>query len=178
MKFAPRINTILPVALVLAGGIMLSFSTVIAADKPQAPIQIEADRMISQEQDHAVIFQGSVDAKQGELLIRTDEMTVYYSQQQDSQGKQTGSEVDKLICKGNVQISQGDWLGTGGRMDYYAAERKVVLSEDARAWQGQNMVAGKTITYFLDDGRSIVEGPVSAGGKTGNGKKQFCFHQP
>ena len=171
MKFLHRINRILFLTCTLFSGIMLSFSTVIAVDKPQVPIHIEADRMISQEQDRAVIFQGNVDAKQGELLIRTDEMIVYYSQNQNSQGKQEASEVDKLICKGNVQISQGDWLGTGGRMDYYANERKVVLSKDAKAWQGQNMVAGKTITYFLDDGRSIVEGPASADGKGGQGKK-------
>lgn len=162
-----------PILLMAASGIMLLFSTVIAAENPQPPIHIEADRMVSQEQDHAVIFSGNVDAKQGTLLIRTDEMTVYYSPSND--GEQTpgaGGDIKKLICKGNVQISQGDWLGTGGRMDYYAQERKVVLSKKAKAWQGQNMVAGKTITYFLDDGRSIVEGPVSADGKAGKGGKK------
>ena len=41
-------------------------------------------------------------------------------------------------------------------MDYYALERKAVLTGDAKAWQGQNMVSGKTITYFIDEGRSIV----------------------
>lgn len=169
MEFGHRFSMILLLLQVMACGIMLSFSTVIAADKPQVPIHIEADRMISQEQDRAVIFQGNVDAKQGEVLIRTDEMTVYYSQSQGSKGVQGASEVDKLICKGNVQISQGDWLGTGGRMDYYAGERKVVLSKDAKAWQGQNMVAGKTITYFLDDGRSIVEGPATADSKSKKG---------
>jgi lipopolysaccharide export system protein LptA len=31
------------------------------------------------------------------------------------------------------------------------------LSGDAQTWQGQNMVSGKTIIYYLDEGRSIVE---------------------
>ena len=31
------------------------------------------------------------------------------------------------------------------------------------------MVTGKTITYFLDDGRMIVDGPVEADGGGGTG---------
>ncbi len=150
--------------------IMLLFSTVIAAENPQVPIHIEADRMVSQEQDNSVVFMGNVDARQGELLIRTDEMTVYYVQEKEGAVKKKSSEVNKLICKGNVQITQGDWLGTGNRMDYFARERKVILSGNAKALQGENMVAGKAITYFLDEGRSIVEGPVRADGKEGQSK--------
>lgn len=154
-------------ALILAAsGIILLSSTVTFAETRQTPIHIEADRMVSQEQDNAVIFTGNVDARQGELLIRTDEMTVYYTNK-DKKGlpNKGAGEVNKLICKGNVQISQGNWMGTGKRMDYFARDRKVILSGDAKAWQGQNMVSGKTITYFLDEGRSIVEGPVNADGK-------------
>lgn len=159
MNFTPRFKMI-QLSTLLCTGILLLFSAVNAAENPQQPIHIEADRMVSQEQDNSVIFTGNVDARQGELLIRTDEMTVYYVQDPGDKEKKGASEVNKLICKGNVQISQGDWLGTGRRMDYYAKDRKVILSGDAKGWQGQNMVAGKTITYFLDEGRSIVEGPV------------------
>ena len=171
MQFRPRFKMI-RLATILSSGIILLFSTVSAAENPQEPIHIEADRMVSQEQDNSVIFIGNVDASQGELLIRTDEMTVYYVQDDNSEVKKGTSEVNKLICKGNVQISQGDWLGTGHRMDYYAQDRKIILSGEAKGWQGQNMVAGKTITYFLDEGRSIVEGPVSVDGKTDKGKNK------
>jgi lipopolysaccharide export system protein LptA len=128
--------------------------------------------MISQEQDNTVVFLGNVDARQGDLLIKSDEMTVYYDQEGDTSetAGPSGAKVKKLICLGNVQISQGDWLGTGRRMDYYAGDRKVILSGDAKAWQGQNMVTGKTITYYLDEGRSVVESPVAAenGGQGGD----------
>lgn len=156
MEFVQRINMIPFAALAVAAGIMLLYSTVMAVEKKQTPINIEADRMVSHEKQNAVIFSGNVDAKQGELLIRTDKMTVFYEQQEDKKEGAGSSEVKKLVCEGNVQISQGDWLGTGQRMDYYALERKAVLTGDAKAWQGQNMVSGKTITYFIDEGRSIV----------------------
>ncbi len=129
---------------------MIFLATAATAD----PIHIEADRMISQEQENSVIFLGNVDAKQDDIIIRSDEMTVYYAPSNKVGGS---SSVKKLICKGNVEISRGNWLGTGNRMDYFSAERKVVLSGDAKAWQDQNMVLGKKIIYYLDEGRSVIE---------------------
>lgn len=177
MKLSPRFKKI-SLALLLGAMPVLCVPPAEGVQKSSPPINIEADRMISQEQDNSVVFTGNVDARQGELIIRTDEMTVYYHQDDGKDGAGGSGRVRKLICKGNVQISQGDWLGTGNRMDYYAEDRKVILSGNAKAWQGQNMVAGKTITYYLDEGRSIVEGPATAdspakgaeGGKPGRVK--------
>ncbi|NLX19882.1 MAG: lipopolysaccharide transport periplasmic protein LptA [Desulfobulbus sp.] len=132
-----------------------------AAEDAPAPISIEADRMISQENKNSVVFIGKVDARQGNLIIQSDEMTVYYTEKKDEQTTGTDSrftnQVDRLICTNNVKISEGDWLGTGDRMDYFAKERKAVLSGNAKAWQGQNMVSGKTIVYYLDEKRSVIE---------------------
>lgn len=154
----------------LLAALFLFCTAAAGTEKGSEPISIEADRMISQENDNSVIFLGNVDARQGDLLIRTDKMVVYYVQEEGSgPATKNSSEVKKLVCTGNVQISQGDWLGTGSKMDYYAEDRKVILSGNARAWQGQNTVAGKSITYFLDEGRSIVEGPSTAEGSGGKG---------
>ena len=145
----------------------------VAAEQADPPISIEANRMISQEKDNTVIFLGQVDARQGTLTIRAEEMTVYYSNNKGknktkaagAQAEKPTSKVDKLICKKNVKVNQGDWLGTGDRMDYFAAERKVVLQGNAKAWQGQNMVTGKTITYYLDQKRSVVEQDTKSQGR-------------
>jgi len=128
----------------------------LAAEEPSEPINIEANRMVSQENNNSVVFLGNVDARQGKLTIRADEMTVFYSEKKAGQDKST-SQMERLTCKNNVKITQGDWLGTGDRMDYTAKERRVILTGNAKAWQGQNMVAGKTIIYYLDEKRSVVE---------------------
>jgi lipopolysaccharide export system protein LptA len=132
-------------------------------EKDDAPINIEADRMVSQEAKNSVVFIGNVDASQGKVTIRADEMTVQYEESEpggkkeaDKSGKGK-SKVKRLICIGNVQVTQEDWLGTGERMDYYADERKVVLSGNAKASEGQNMVSSDNITYFLDEKRSVFE---------------------
>lgn len=137
----------------------------VTAEESSAPIHIEADRMLSQEDKNSVVFIGNVDAKQGDVTIRSDEMTVYYTQSDNKSGKQSSSQVNRLICKKNVEVVQDDWLGTGNRMDYYAKDRKVILSGNAKAWQGQNMVSGKTIIYYLDEKRSIVEQDPAKSGR-------------
>lgn len=129
------------------------------------PIHIEADRMVSQEEANSVVFIGNVDASQGKVTIRADEMTVYYSQADKAKPKSQSNKVKKMICRGNVEITQGDWLGTGNRMDYLAKDRMVILTGDAKAWQGQNMVSGKTIIYYLDEKRSIVKQDRSKPGR-------------
>jgi lipopolysaccharide export system protein LptA len=140
-----------------------------AAEEASPPISIEANRMVSQENQNSVLFLGKVDARQGNLTILSDEMTVYYTEKKEgkesAKNTQATNQVEKLICKNNVKITQGDWLGTGDRMDYFAKERKVVLSGNAKAWQGQNMVSGKTIVYYLDEKRSIVEPDATTNGR-------------
>lgn len=134
-----------------------------------APITIEADHMTSLEKENNVLFSGNVDAAQADVRIRADEMTVYYSAAED--GKK--QEVKRLKCIGNVEITKGEWLGTGKKMNYLAKDRKVILSGDAKAWQDTNLVTGDTIIYYLDEGRSEVVGRPSAtvAGESGEEKK-------
>lgn len=135
------------------------------AGSSNEPINIEANRMVSQENGNSVVFIGNVEAKQGKLTIRSEEMTVFYTESKGGKDNATTSQMDRLICKNNVKITQEDWLGTGDRMDYFAKERKVILSGNAKTWQGPNMVSGKTIIYYLDEKRSVVEQDESSKGR-------------
>lgn len=137
-------------------GLGLASPLPLSAAGQQAPINIEADRMVSQENQNSVIFSGKVVAKQGAMTIRTDSMTAYYSDMPKGSDKAVG-QLDRIVCQNNVQIMQDDWLGTGKRLDYYAKTRKAVLSGDAKAWNGPNMVSGQTITYYMNEKRSVVE---------------------
>ena len=125
--------------------------------------------MTSLEQENNVLFSGNVDARQADVRIQADKMTVYYTNAEESQKQ----EVKRLKCSGNVEITKGEWLGTGKEMNYLAKERKVILSGDAKAWQDKNLVTGDTIIYYLDEGRSeVVANRASAtiGGKSGKKK--------
>lgn len=164
MYFLSRAAHTLAVA-VLAATLLLQTGPALSKDNEEPPINIEADHMVSKEQSNTVVFTGNVDASQGKITIRTDEMTVHYEEAgSPNKDKKKSSKVKRLVCIGNVEVTQENWLGTGERMDYYADERKVVLSGNAKAWQDKNMVSGKTITYYLDEKRSVVEQDASKQG--------------
>jgi lipopolysaccharide export system protein LptA len=143
--------------------------------KAESPISIEADQMSSTEETNTVLFTGDVDAKQGDLRVRSDKMTVFYTDQDTDAKEQlsTTQQVEKLICVGNVEITRTDWLGTSDNMVYFADKRQVILTGNAKAWQGQNMVVGEKIVYYMDEGRSEVVGgtAVSVGGEEEKEKK-------
>ncbi len=139
----------------------------------EAPIHISADRMTSSENDNSVIFTGDVDAKQGDVRIRTDQMIVYYSEA----GNRKKQKVDKLICTGNVEVTRGEWLGTGKKMTYLAEKQLVILTGNAKAWQDQNMVSGSQILYYINQGRSEVIGGDSSSSSSGNGRVHMTIIQ-
>lgn len=154
MRLFPLLSRAACLAAVLC---CLAVLPVAAAD---APIQIEADRMSSTEKTNTVLFSGNVDARQADVRIRSNEMTVYYSAATPGKKgqKTTNQQVDKIICTGNVEVSKKEWLGTAKKMIYLARERQVILMDNAKAYQGQNMVSGEKIVYYMDEGRSEVVG--------------------
>jgi lipopolysaccharide export system protein LptA len=129
-----------------------------AVDEP--PIQIEANHMLSMEKTNTVQFSGDVDAKQGDVRIRCDEMTVFYTQAEKLTSKEDNKsqQVEKLTCDGNVEVTKGEWLGSSKKLLYVKKVRQVILTGKAKAWQGKNMVSGDKIIYYLDEGRSEVVG--------------------
>ncbi len=162
--------------------VLLFFSSF--SEATEYPITISADRMAAAENSHFVTFSGNVDVKQGDVRIRSDEMVVYYSpeknmpkQQKDVQQKQ---QVEKMVCTGNVEITRGEWLGTSDQMEYLEARRQIILSGNAKAWQGQNMVSGNKIVHYLDEGRSEViagKSSVDESGKKQGGRVQMTILQ-
>lgn len=126
-------------------------------------IRIEADNMISREGSNSVLFTGNVDARQDKTTIKCEEMTVFYH---ESKSKKKGKgKVKKLHCKDNVEVTNGDWLGISNIMNYYSAEKKMILSGNAKAWQGKNMVSGETIIHYMESGKTEVRK-----GKKGSGR--------
>lgn len=140
--------------LVLAGPVM--------AAENKTPIQIEADHMLSLQKNNSVFFSGKVEARQDGMIIHSDEMTVYYSSAEPGAAKpgpatSTNKDIERMFAEGNVEITQEEWVATGDTAEYFAGERKVILTGNTKVWQNNNMVTGDRFVMFLDEGKSIVE---------------------
>jgi len=180
---------LLIVCLLLPILLLTDWSAYVLAANPDAkPIYIEADRMVSDENQDVVVFTGQVQAKQDDVEILADEMTVHYSaaQTDDTAAKETGEgntksnkagentitkNINTILARGHVKIVKGDWYATGDTMRYYADERKVHLTGNAKAWQDQNTITGEHIIMYLDEGRSVVE----RSGPQGQRVKAFIY---
>lgn len=159
-------------ALVFTAFIFFITNMTSPASAADSPIKVEADHMSSLEKDSSVIFTGAVDARQDDVRIRSDKMTVYYTQKaKESTDAKVSQKVEKMVCNGNVEITRKDWLGTSKDMVYLSKERQFILIGDAKAWQGQNMVSGDKIIYYIDEGRSEVVADRTSATVGSKGKK-------
>lgn len=78
--------------VILTSLVVLGTSFAFAEDPP---IHVEADKMTSTEKNNSVVFTGEVDAKQGDVRIRSDVMTVYYTPKEKNSKKNEKEEGRK-----------------------------------------------------------------------------------
>ena len=126
-------------------------------------VHIVSDRLEAYEQQRQVIFIGNVIAKQGELTILGDRMTIFYleSENPESNDEGLGTKIEKIMVEGGVRITQKNVVATGERAVYFDEENKVVLTGEPKVQQDKNFIQGDKITLFLDSEKSIVEGGPS-----------------
>lgn len=137
--------------------LLLFFCQSGVAREQSGPINIEADRMESNQEENVVHFSGNVEARQNDFTILADRMTVYYAA--DKVDKESDVHaVQRILSEGNVRMKRENWSASSDRMEYYEKERKVVLLGNTKVWQNNNMVSGDRVEIFLDEGRSVVEG--------------------
>jgi lipopolysaccharide export system protein LptA len=115
------------------------------------PITIKSNELSADNKGKTAVFTGKVVAKQGDVTIFSDRMTVYYGAIQ--------GDVDKIEADGNVRIVQENRTGIASHAVYDSREGKIVLTGgNPKVTQGADTVSGELITYFIDDERSSVTG--------------------
>jgi lipopolysaccharide export system protein LptA len=115
------------------------------------PVTVDADRMERFGKESLVIFTGNVVARQENSVQHADRMEVYLDEK--------GDRILRTVSTGNVRIITRDCrTGTAQRADYFDLEQRVVLMGNARVWEEDNVVSGDTITIFLSQDRSVVQG--------------------
>ena len=120
-------------------------------DDRTQPVTVDADRMERYGKESLVVFSGSVVVRQNNSVQYADRMEVYLDEK--------GDRILRTVSTGTVKIITRDCrTGTARRAEYHELEQRVVLSGNARVWQDDNVVSGDTITIFLAQDKSIVQG--------------------
>jgi lipopolysaccharide export system protein LptA len=115
------------------------------------PITVKSNELAADNKGKIAIFTGKVVAKQGDVTIFCDKMTIYYGN--------TQGDVDKIEADGNVRIVQENRTGLSSHAVYESKLGRITLTGGSpKVMQGADTVTGELITYFIDDERSNVSG--------------------
>ena len=124
------------------------------------PIVVRSNSFEIDNTQYIVTFTGDVDAKRDDFTINCEKMLLYYQNLSGNEnpGKIQAS-IDKIVATGKVRISrQAGGLAMAEKAVYYSEDERVVLTGKPVVKQGDDFVEGSTITLFLKENRSIVEG--------------------
>ena len=132
----------------------------------RGPISITSDRLEADDSAGVIQFIGAVVARQGSLTLTCNRMKVFYTapppgrpEAASSPLASGGREIDRVEGFGQVKMVDGPNVAVGDHALYLAHNRprRLILTGDARVWQGRDSLAGHRITYFLDERRSVAE---------------------
>ena len=119
-------------------------------ERNENPIYIKSDQLLTDTKNGTANFSGKVTARQGDLALYADRMVVHYAAE--------GGNVERVECSGSVRIVQKNRTGTAGNAVFDNKQGKIVLTISPKVYQGEDMVSGSEITYYLADQRSVVTG--------------------
>jgi len=127
------------------------------------PIEINSDRMDAYNREKLVKFSGHAVVKQGDKLLKADELRLYYKEEPK---KQTGKMkkpfdasgiMDRISATGNVSSTQGERTVTGDEAAYYHEKGEVIITGNVVMREGKSVVKGCRVTIYLNENRGKVE---------------------
>jgi lipopolysaccharide transport protein LptA len=120
---------------------------------PNAPIDVEADTLDVHDQEKQAIFRGNVKSQQGDLVVRTVEMAVFYSGEaagfglasaSDQPGGRSASQLTRIEARQKVLIVSKDGQSATGDWAIFDPKANTVL-------MGDRVVVSR--------GKDVAEGP-------------------
>lgn len=127
-----------------------SSSSIETAKKEKIPINITSDKLIAQENIGLYTFIGNVVAKRKDATLYANKMDVY-------KDLKTG-DISKIVCIGNVVITQPNKLAKANEAIYELKDQKITLIGNAYVKSGKNVIKSDMIVYYLDKKYAVAQG--------------------
>lgn len=124
-------------------------------------ILIDADKLVTNDQEKYAEFLGHVKATQGNFVITADALKIYYRGNLINRGKKSSDEdmLSKIVATGNVKITSEEYVAEAQKMQYDIKTQELVLSgKNSKVTSGKNSITGSQITLNRQTGRVNVEG--------------------
>ena len=135
------------------------------------PIKVSADKLVSNAEKKYAEFIGDVKATQGNSVITSDTLRIYYegdllnpdknkkSSNKDSNKDSNKEMIKKIVARGNVDVVSEQYTAKTDKMEYdFDTQTLILTGENSIIASGNNSIVGSKITYYQADGRFNVEG--------------------
>lgn len=163
------VRTFAITAIIFLAGSSFTLVSVFAEDQTKTkgrehaggPIQITANKLLSNAEQKYAEFIGDVKASQENFVITSDSLRIYYEGDLINQSQQPSNKkmIKKIVAKGDVEIISDEYVAKTDQAEYDVATMIVVLTgENSTITSGKNSITGSKITLYRADGRIEVEG--------------------
>ena len=138
------------------------------------PIEITADNLEVKQKEELAIFSGNVQAKQGEMILNAQKLTVYYANQNVTGSSQTVSKID---AKGEVFFSSKNETAQSEEGMYDVEKGIIFLKGSVILTQGENILRGNSLLMNLSTGTNSMSGiPNNSDENSSEGRVKGLFH--
>ena len=156
----------LSAAAILAGSAVAAAESKTAAPDKKAedqPILIQADQLISDNEEKFADFIGNVIVTQADFVITSDKLRIYYrGELLDTEEKSDKNEdmLEKIVATGNVKIKSSQYTAESDKVEYDTGPMTITLTgEDSKVIiGGKNSIAGSKIILYRKNNRVEVLG--------------------
>lgn len=151
MKYIPSVMAF--AALFTASALALAApaaKSAVSKERSKLPITIKSNELSADNKGKTAIFTGKVVAKQGDVTIFADKLTINY-------GDQKGA-VEKVVADGNVRFIRENSSGSASHAVYDSKEGRITLTGNSRVMQGIDTIVGNTIICYIDEDKCSVTG--------------------
>jgi lipopolysaccharide export system protein LptA len=122
-----------------------------------APIEITADTLTVRQAENLAIFSGDVDAVQGDVSLKADELRVFYLNEDNGSGNgqagpTTSQNIRRIEAEGNVLLAAPEQSASGERGVYEVQAGRVTLMGNVALSSPENIIRGGHLELDLNTG--------------------------
>ena len=123
--------------------------TGVVAPKGQEPVDISSDEAHVSEAERTVILSGHVLARQGEVQLQADTVTVHYLSSARTGDPSTKGKIDSLEAHGNVVVTRPGEVVKSMAATYKMIEKQILMHGNVVATRGNSVVRGENLIVDL-----------------------------
>ncbi|WP_409361325.1 LptA/OstA family protein [Bartonella heixiaziensis] len=139
--------------------------------KDKEPVELSADSLEIRDKEGIALFNGDVSVVQGERLLRTAKLVVYYDKMHEDADKDRGDTktassawfgstgIKKMEALGKVYIKIATQIATGDKGVFDGKSKMMSLTgSNVVLTDGDNVATGCKLTADMESGKAFLEG--------------------